>query len=182
MEQNGGQQDLRRLATAPDDIWQGRHRRLPGNGEAATEIIPKRDTQFGAGLCQPEKGITTVSADIATGAAADRSLGYVASDVALGTVRMQWDIGVIQHGQQFGLVGMQTCQQAIKRDEAGAAAKDAIEADAKLPATAGRGVKAVRFQISIEPPDQRADMLLRDALLRGERVELMNQPLRVNPA
>ena len=94
---------------------------------------------------------------------------------------MQWDIGVIQHGQQFSLVGMQPRQEAIKRDEAGVAAKDAIEAGAKLPATAGRGVEAVRFQISIEPPDQRADTLLRDALLLGERVELMNQPLRVNP-
>ena len=44
---------------------------------------------------------------------------------------------------------------------------------AKLPATDGRGVEAVGFQISIEPPDQRADTLLRDALLLGERVELM---------
>ena len=153
---------------------------MSGNAETATEIIPKRDAQLGTGIGEPEEGIATVSPDITASAAADLALGHVAADVALGTVGMQWDLGVIQHGQQFGLVGMQPHEQAIKCDEAGAAAKDAIEAGAKLSATAGRGVEAVRFQIGIEPPDQRADTRLRDALLRGERVELMNQPLRVN--
>ena len=83
------------MASAPDDIWQGRYSWLPANAESAAEIIPKRDAQFGAGLCEPEEGIATVSADIATGAAANLALGHVAADIALGTVRMQRDIGVI---------------------------------------------------------------------------------------
>ena len=64
MGQNGGQQNLCRLAAAPDDIWQEQYSGLLGNAEAAAEIIPKRDAQFGAGLGEPEEGIATVSPDI----------------------------------------------------------------------------------------------------------------------
>ena len=64
------------MAAAPDDIWQGRHSRLAGDTNPAPEIIPKGDTQLGAGLGEPEEGIATVSADIATGTAADLSLGH----------------------------------------------------------------------------------------------------------
>ena len=134
------------MAAAPDDIWQERYSGLPGNAETAAEIIPKRDAQLGAGLGEPEEAIATVSPDITAGAAADLALGHVAADVALGTVGMQWDIGVIQHGQQFGFVGMQPPEQAIKRDKAGAAAKDTIEAGAKLSATAGRRVRRYAFR------------------------------------
>ena len=64
------------MAAAPDDIWEGRYSGLPGNAESAAKIVPKRDAQFGAGLGKPEEGIATVSADIATGTAADLSLGH----------------------------------------------------------------------------------------------------------
>jgi hypothetical protein len=40
---------------------------------------------------------------------------------------MQRDLRPLQHHQQLGLVGVQPRQQAIQRDEAGAAAEDAIE-------------------------------------------------------
>jgi len=33
----------------------------------------------------------------------------------------------VEHDQKFGLVGMQPREQAVQRDEAGAAAEDAIE-------------------------------------------------------
>ena len=43
---------------------------------------------------------------------------------------------MIEHGQQLGLVGVQSGEQAIEGDETGAAAEDAVEADAELAAPA----------------------------------------------
>ena len=47
---------------------------------------------------------------------------------------------MVEHGQQFGLVGMQPLQQAIESDEAGATAEDVVEPRAELAAPAGVGV------------------------------------------
>ena len=64
---------------------------------------------------------------------------------------------MIEHSQQFGLVGMQPSEQAIEGDETGAAAEDAIETGTQLAAPARCRVAAVGFQVGVEPPDQRAD-------------------------
>ena len=89
---------------------------------------------------------------------------------------------MFEHGQQFSLVGMQAREQAIEGDETGAAAKDAIEAGAKLATATTRRVSAVGFQIGVEPPDQRADTLLCGALMVGKGIEFVHQPLGVHPA
>lgn len=91
-------------------------------------------------------------------------------------------VRTLEHGQQFGLVGMQPREQTIEGDEAGAAAKDAVEAGAKPAAATWRRVGAVSFQIGVEPPDRRTDTLLRDTLVIGESVELVHQPLGMDPA
>src|SRR2546423_7742711 len=94
---------------------------------------------------------------------------------------MQRDVGTVEHGQQLGLVGMQPREQAVEGNEARAATEDATEADAKLTAAGWRWAGAVGFQVGVEVPDQRADMLLRGPLLIGESIELMHQPLGVYP-
>ena len=170
---------LRGPSAAPDQLGQRRHGSLTGNVEAAAEIVPERDALFGAGLEQPEEGIATIPPDIAAGAAANFFLCDVAPDFALGAVRMEGDLRAIEHGQQFRLVGPLPCQQAIEGDEPGAAFEDPIEAGTQLAATARRRVKAVRFQVGVEIPDQRSDTLLADALLLGESVELIDKPLRM---
>jgi hypothetical protein len=168
------------LAATADDLREGRHQGLVRYAKAAAEIVPEGNPQFCAGLGEAEEGIATVASDIAARASADLSSGDLAANIPLGIVRMQRDVGAIEHGQQFVLVGMQPRQQAIQRDEAGAAAEDAVEAGAKLSAAAGCGVETVRFQIGIEPPDQRADTLLRDALIVVESIEFVYQSLGVN--
>ena len=110
MGQNAGRQALRGLASTPDELREGWHRGLPGDTEAAAEIVPERNTQFTTGLGEPEEGITTVASDIAAGATADLSLGDLAPDIAFGIVGMQRDVGMIERGEQFGLIGVQALQ------------------------------------------------------------------------
>ena len=153
-----------------------------GDGESAAEIIPECDPQFGAGLGQSEEGIAAVAADIAAGTTTDLAFGDLAADVVLRTIGVQRDVRMIEHGQQFGLVGMQPLQQSIETDEAGALAKDVVEPSAELAAPAWCRADAVVFQIGIELPDQPANALLSGPLVVGERVELVHQPLGMDPA
>ena len=44
------------------------------------------------------------------------------------------------------------------------------------------GVSAVGLEVGVEPPDQAANELLGGALLVGERLQLVHQPLRMDPA
>src|SRR4051812_21240411 len=44
------------------------------------------------------------------------------------------------------------------------------------------GPDPISLEISVELPNQRANLLLCQALLIGERIQLMDQPLGVNPA
>ena len=96
------------------------------------------------------------------------------TDVALGAIGVQWDLGAIEHHQQFRLVGVQPLQQAVQRGEAGAPAEDAVEAGTQLTTAPRRGFGAIRLEIGVEPPDQRAHALLRGTVEIGERVELMH--------
>ena len=83
---------------------------------------------------QAEEGVATVATGVAVGAAADLALDDLAADVAFRSVGVQRYFRPIEHRQQFGLVGVQPRQQAIECGEAGAAAKDAIEAGTHLAA------------------------------------------------
>jgi hypothetical protein len=59
--------------------------------------------------------------------------------------------------------------------------KDAIEARPQFTASTPRRLELVGLQVSIEPPDQPADMLLGDTLVVSERLQLVHQALGVNP-
>ena len=78
-------------------------------------------------LAEAEEGIAAIATEIAAGSGADLAAGDLAADVVLGAIGVQRRLGAVEHRQQFGLVGMQPREQAIQRDEAGAAAEDAIE-------------------------------------------------------
>ena len=81
----------------------------------------------GTGLGQAKEGIAAIAAEIAACAGADLAACDLAADVVLGAIGMQRHRGMIQHPQQVRLVGPQSCQQAIERGKAGAAAEDAVE-------------------------------------------------------
>ena len=78
-----------------------------GDGEPAAEIVPECDPQLGASLGQSEKGVAAVAAHVAAGSTADLAFGDLASDVVLRAIGMQRGIWMVEHGQQFGLGGMQ---------------------------------------------------------------------------
>lgn len=86
---------------------------------------------------QAEEGVATITASLAVGATADLALDDVAANVAFGTIGVQRYFRPLEYRQQFGLVGMQPLKQAIERDKACAATKDAIEASAHLAAASG---------------------------------------------
>ena len=95
---------------------------------------------------------------------------------------MQWDLGAIEHHQQLGLVGVQPLEQAIERNEAGASTEDALEAGTQFATAPCGGFGAIRLEVIVEPPDQRAHALLRGAVQIGERVEFVDQPFCMHPA
>src|SRR5664279_2953269 len=69
--------------------------------------------------------------------------------------------GRSKHHQQLVFVGMQSCQQAVERDEAGAAQKDAVEPGAQRDRPAQAWLELVSLQAGIEVPNQAADPRLR---------------------
>ena len=87
----------------------------------------------------------------------------------------------LEDGEQFGLIGVQPRQQAIECGEAGVAAKDAIEAGTHLAAALCGRRRAIGLEVGIKPPDQRAYALLCVAVQIGEGVELVHQPLCMDP-
>ena len=104
------------------------------------------------------------------------------ADVALGAVGVQRYLRPIEHHEQLWLVGVQPSEQAIERDEAGASTEDAVEAGPQFTAPPCRGFGAIRLEVIVEPPDQRAHAFLRGAVQIGERVEFVDQPFCMHPA
>ena len=76
---------------------------------------------------EPEEGVAAVASDVAVGAATDVTLGHLAADVVFRAVGVQRDLGMVEHHQEFGLVGVQPLQQAVERGESGGAQEDAVE-------------------------------------------------------
>ena len=95
---------------------------------------------------------------------------------------MHWDLGAIEHHQQLWLVSVQPLEQAIERNEAGASTEDALEAGTQFATAPCGGFGAIRLEVIVEPPDQRAHALLRGAVQIGERVEFVDQPFCMHPA
>ena len=83
----------------------------PGTWRRGAEVVPKFDAVLAAGLQEAEEGVAAVAADVGAGSAADLALGDVATDVVLGAVGVQRDIGSFEHLQQFALVGPLAGQQ-----------------------------------------------------------------------
>ena len=125
------------------------------------------------------------------------ALGHLAADVVLRAVGVQRDLWVVEHLQQLGLVGVQPPQQAVEGSKAGDAHKDAVEARPQFVAPTRGRRGPVGLEVGIEPPDQAAKRtdaqqsgqpaqaahsLLSGALLVGEGLQLVHQPLGMDPA
>ena len=160
----------------PDECRQGRDVDAVWHCEPRSEIIPEGDAKLCAGLAEAEEGIAAVATGVASCAAADLALGDLAADIVLRSVGVQWDFGPIEHHEQLALVGsMEPSEQTVEGDEAGLAREDAIEACPQSDLALLGRMKAIGFEIAIEPPDQRTGAALGVALLVGKGVELVDQ-------
>ncbi len=75
------------------------------------------------------------------------------------------------------------CSRAsIQRGEAGAAEEDAVEAPAQRERLALAGFEPASLEAGVEVPDQVANLILRGTMAVVERIQLMRQPFRMNPA
>src|ERR1700687_2611515 len=168
---------LGRLGSGEDDFGQAWDGVSAWDGESVAKVVPERDFELGAGFGETEKGIAAITTDIAAGAGTDLAPGDVAADVVLRSVGVQRDFGSVEHHQQLGLVGVEPREQAVEGDGAGLAREDAIEPRPQHGLSPLDRKAAVGLEISIELPDQLTHCGLGSAVLVGEGVELVNQPL-----
>src|SRR6202451_2482505 len=64
-----------------------------GDFEACAEVVPEFDAVLAAGLQEAEKAVAAIAAGATAGSAADLALGDLATNVVLGAVGVQWDLG-----------------------------------------------------------------------------------------
>jgi hypothetical protein len=86
---------------------------------------------------------------------------------------VEWDLGSVEHQEQFALVGMEPCEQTVEGDKPGPAGEDAVEPCPQGGLAPADGMLAIGFEITIEPPDKCANFALCLALLIREGVELV---------
>src|SRR5271155_1030418 len=110
-----------------DDLGEVGNVAATWDSEARAQIVPEEDAVLGAGLHEPEEVVAAVAAGVASGSAADLAFFDLATDVVLGAVGVQWDIGPLEHHQQFAFVGALTPQQAVELGESASVAEDVVE-------------------------------------------------------
>ena len=167
-------------ASVADDLGQAGYVGCTGGAEARTEIIPEGNAEFLACFEQAEKAVAAITADITASATTDLSLRDLTADVVFRPVGVEWNFGVIEHLQQFRLVGVQTLKQTVEYDETGLAFENAIEPRRQGSLALCGWSKLIGLEIAIEAPDQAADVALGFAVLVGEGVELVNEAFSVN--
>jgi len=151
-----------------DDLGKVWHRPGSADVQSGAEIVPETDTRLVAGLDQQQECVAAIVTDIAAGATTDLAFGDLAPNVVFGTVGVELYPRAVEHHQQFGLVGMQSCQQPIESDKAGAAPEYPVEAGPQDDPAFRVGIAAIRLEGVILAPDQLALLLPGEAVLRGE--------------
>ena len=86
--------------------------------QSATQIIPDRDAELIAGLCEAQKSITAIAADIASCSRADLPARDLTADVVLRSVGVERDFRPVEDEEQLRLVGVEAGEQAIELAQA----------------------------------------------------------------
>ena len=69
--------------------------------EAVAKVIPEADGLLGAGFHKPQESIAAIAAFIRTGSRGDLAARYLAANIVFRAVGVEWDVGALQHYQQF---------------------------------------------------------------------------------
>src|SRR3954462_15571570 len=127
------------LAASSDEVGQVRDSGLVRDSEPSAKVVPEAEAELGTGLSQAEEGVPAIASGVAAGSAADLAPGNLGPDVVLRSVGVQRDLGVVEHPQEFRLVGVQPCKQPVQDDEAGPTRKEAIKPRPQFgPSSRGR--------------------------------------------
>jgi len=152
----------------------------PRDVQPGAEEIPESNAQFKASFCQADEAVAAITTDVTARAAADFAPGDLSTNVIFRSIGVERDFGTVEHHQQLGLVFVQPFKQTVERDEAGLKRKDALEPRLQdRLASLGRS-PPVGLQSAVVLPDQVTDVALGRAVLVGEGVELVNEPLGVH--
>jgi hypothetical protein len=92
------------------------------------------------------------------------------------------DVRAFQHQEQFVFLCAKPRQQPVESGKACFCRKEGFEAALKFTGAARRWRLAVSLESIIEAPDTGADALLCLDVRFAERIELMDETLRMNPA
>ena len=84
--------------------------------------------------------------------------------------------------RRIGLALAEPGEETIERRIAGTTPEDPLEAGAQTSRPAPVGLVLPSLQVAVEPPDQLPHEIDGTALRRGDRQELVDQPLGMDPA
>ena len=91
-------------------------------------------------------------------------------------------ICAVEHAEKLGLALAEPGEETIERRIAGTTPEDPLEAGAQTSRPAPVGLVLPSLQVAVEPPDQLPHEIDGTALRRGDRQELVDQPLGMDPA
>src|SRR5262249_62130190 len=80
-----------------------------------------------------------------------------------------------------GLVGVESFEQTVEGDEASLTREDAIEPRRQGGFALFGWCETIGLEIAVEAPNQAADVALGFAVLIGEGIKLVNEPLGMDP-
>src|SRR5512134_2898276 len=152
-----------------------------GDAEAVAEILPERDAELLTGPQQAKEGVAASAARIRACAAGDLALDHLGAQILFRAVRVQRHLWPVQHQQQLLLVRVKSLEQAVEAGKTGAPAEDPVEPCPQRHSLVPIRRAPVGLQVGIEPPDQGAQELLGGVLPLREGIELMDQPLGMDP-
>lgn len=166
----------------PDELRQTGNRFGACGCQSVAKIVPEGDAQLVAGLEQRQECISAIPPSLAAGAATHLALRDEGADVVFGAVGVERDFWTIEHHQQFSLVRVQPGQQPVQSHKAGSAPEYPVEASQQSGSACRAGIALVDLERFIVAPDQATHALLHGVAVLGEGVQLVYQPLRVDPA
>jgi hypothetical protein len=149
--------------------------------DAVEQVLPEGDAQFSAGLVQAGERVTASETFVAAGSAADFLPHDMIADIAFTVISVKRYFRSIQHQQEFGFVIVNADQKIGELPVTCPAYEDVIKPFSQPFLLFFGWLCLVGFKIGIELPDLGSNPCNVLAMAVIERLQLMNQPFRMNP-
>lgn len=120
--------------------------------DAVEQVVPEPYAELLAGFVQAGESIARPAPIAGAGGAGDFSFDDVPSDVALGQVVVQGDVGSLEHEQQLGFVVTQSLERLVEGLEVGFGAAQLIESSADFEFVLGVRIELVVLEVGVQQP------------------------------